>query len=186
MSLVELLLIAVGLSMDALAVSICKGMVLNGTKLKNAIIMGLFFGGFHGIMPILGYLLGTQFNEILNNVDHWIAFILLAFIGGKMMVKALIADKDSCEIQKNISISDLVMLSIATSIDVLAVGVSFAFLKVAIIEAAIVIAVVTFIISAIGVYLGKSCGTSLGKWAEVTGGIVLIIIGIKILLEGLF
>ena len=103
-----------------------------------------------------------------------------------MMVEALKKDKDSCEIQKNISISDLVMLSIATSIDVLAVGVSFAFLEVPIIEASIVIAVVTFIISAIGVYLGKFCGTSLGKWAEVTGGIVLIIIGIKILLEGLF
>ena len=152
MSLVELLLIAVGLSMDALAVSICKGMVLNGTKLKNAVIMGLFFGGFHGIMPILGYLLGTQFNEILNNVDHWIAFILLAFIGGKMMVKALIADKDSCEIQKNISISDLVMLSIATSIDALAAGFTLDLLDFNPFLSIVFIGIITFIFSFLGTF----------------------------------
>ena len=185
MSLLELLLIAAGLSMDAMAVAICKGLVLKGSKFKNAVVLGLFFGGFQGLMPLIGYLLGTRFSDMIDGVDHFIAFFFLAFIGGKMVAGAVRKDKGTCETKGKAGFFDLILLSVATSIDALAVGVSFAFLKVAILRASLLIGAVTFILSFSGVFLGRFCGTSLGAKAELAGGVVLILIGLKILVEGL-
>lgn len=171
--------------MDAMAVSICKGLASGGSRLKNALILGFFFGAFQGIMPIIGYFMGAQFQEIISGVDHWIAFILLAFIGQRMVWGSIKSKADTCEVRTKLTLPDIIVLSIATSIDALAVGVSFAFLEVRIFPTAGLIAIVTFTLSALGVYLGRFCGTNLGSRAELAGGIVLILIGLKILLEGL-
>lgn len=184
MGLVELILIAVSLAMDAFAVSICKGLSMKKMDWKKAIIIGLYFGIFQAGMPVIGYFLGVGFEESIKFVDHWIAFGLLAFIGGNMIKEALSNDEDD-EIDDKVDFKTMIILAIATSIDALAVGVTFAFLEVNIILAVSLIGILTFIISCIGVKIGNVFGDKYEKKAEITGGIVLILIGLKILLEHL-
>lgn len=184
MGLVEIILIAISLAMDAFAVSICKGLSMKKMDWKKAIIIGLYFGLFQGGMPLIGYFLGVGFEESIKFIDHWIAFGLLAFIGGNMIKEAL-SKKEDDEIDDKVDFKTMVVLAIATSIDALAVGVTFAFLNVNIIFAVSLIAIITFIISCIGVKLGNVFGDKYEKKAELAGGIVLVLIGLKILLEHL-
>lgn len=185
MSITELLLIAIGLSMDAFAVSICKGLSVSKMKLRHALICGAWFGLFQAIMPTLGFLLGRQFEKYITSFDHWIAFGLLLIIGGNMIREAL--SKEEEKVDSSFSAKALFPLAVATSIDALAVGVSFAFLGIGtrIIPAVIFIGVITFLFSMLGVKLGNLFGTKYKSAAEITGGIVLILIGLKILLEHL-
>lgn len=184
MGLVEIILIAVSLAMDAFAVSICKGLSMKKMDWKKAIIIGLYFGIFQAGMPVIGYLLGVGFEESIKFIDHWIAFGLLAFIGGNMIKEALSKNEED-EVDDKVDFKTMVVLAIATSIDALAVGVTFAFLNVNIVLAVSLIGVLTFIISCIGVKLGNVFGDKYEKKAELAGGIVLILIGLKILLEHL-
>lgn len=189
MGLTELLLLAVGLSMDAFAVSICKGLKMRKINYKHACIIGLFFGGFQALMPLIGWALGRQFSSYIESVDHWIAFGLLLFIGGKMAIEA-IKEKDeedggnSDDLQK-LDIKELFILAIATSIDALAVGITFAFLNVSILPAISIIGVTTFLFSVVGVAIGNKFGAKYKSKAELVGGIVLMLIGTKILMEGI-
>ena len=193
MGLAELVLLAVGLSMDAFAVSICKGLGMKKIDLKVAAVLGLFFGGFQAGMPVIGWALGSQFMGIIGPIDHWIAFILLAFIGGKMLWEAFTEDESAqgeqtiCSTIATKFVSDKVdlILAIATSIDALAVGISFAALSVDIVPAVSLIGVTTFIFSIAGVAIGHTFGARYEKPATIVGGIVLILIGLKILLEHL-
>ena len=184
MGLVEIILIAVSLAMDAFAVSICKGLSMKKMDWKKAIIIGLYFGIFQAGMPVIGYFLGVGFEESIKFVDHWIAFGLLAFIGGNMIKEAL-SKNDEDEVDDSVDFKTMIVLAIATSIDALAVGVTFAFLNVNILLAVALIGIITFVISCIGVKLGNVFGDKYEKKAEITGGIVLILIGLKILLEHL-
>jgi len=183
MNLFSLFLIAVGLSMDAFAVSICKGLAMKKITIKKALIVGLWFGGFQGLMPAIGYLLGTQFEKYITNIDHWIAFVLLFIIGGNMIKEAL--SKEEEEASDSLAFKEMLLLALATSIDALAVGVTFAFLKVQIIPAVSFIGVITFTLSAIGVKIGNIFGSRYKSKAELAGGIILILMGCKILLEHL-
>ena len=183
MGFVELILIAVGLAMDAFAVSICKGLSFKKMDWKKAGIIGLYFGGFQGGMPLLGYLLGVGFQEKIQAVDHWIAFLLLGFIGINMIKEAL--SKEEEEQNDKVDFKTMIVLAIATSIDALAIGVTFAFLKVNIILAVVLIGIITFVISMIGVKIGNVFGDKYEKKAEIVGGLILILLGIKILLEHL-
>lgn len=182
MSLVELFVLAVGLSMDAFAVSICKGLSLCRIQPKHMCIAGAWFGGFQALMPLIGYFLGSVFSEIITKYDHWVAFILLAIIGGNMIKESLEKDEESCD--ASMTIKSMFLLAVATSIDALAVGVTFAFLNVNIVPAVCFIGVVTFVCSACGVKIGSIFGTKYKSKAELFGGIVLILIGLKIFLEG--
>ena len=184
MGLFEIILIAISLAMDAFAVSICKGLSMKKMDWKKTIIIGLYFGIFQGGMPLIGYFLGIGFEESIKFIDHWIAFGLLAFIGGNMIKEAL-SKEDDDEIDDKVDFKTMVVLAIATSIDALAVGVTFAFLNVNIVLAVSLIASITFIISCIGVKLGNVFGDKYEKKAEFSGGLVLILIGLKILLEHL-
>lgn len=183
MSLLSLFILAVGLSMDACAVSICKGLAMPKATLKKSMIVGLWFGGFQALMPAIGYLLGSQFEQYIVNIDHWIAFVLLAFIGGNMVKESLSHCPD--EADDSLAIKDMFLLAVATSIDALAVGVTFAFLQVQIIPAVSFIGVVTFTLSTLGVKVGNIFGCRYKSKAELTGGIILILMGAKILLEHL-
>lgn len=183
MGLIELFVLAVGLSMDAFAVSICKGLSLGKIRVKHMCIAGAWFGGFQALMPLIGYYLGSVFSHIITTYDHWIAFILLAIIGGNMIKESL--DKDEENADASMSVKSMFLLAVATSIDALAVGVTFAFLDVNIIPAVSFIGIITFICSALGVKIGSIFGTKYKSKAEFFGGAVLIIIGLKILLEGL-
>lgn len=182
MGVLELFMVAVGLAMDAFAVSICKGLSLGKIKLKHMAIAGLWFGGFQAIMPTIGYLVGSLFADKIKAIDHWIAFVLLAIIGVSMIKESFEEDDemDACMDPKCMFI-----LAVATSIDALAVGVSFAFLRVSIVWSVLFIGVVTFVLSAIGVKIGSVFGAKYKSKAEIAGGIVLILIGTKILLEHL-
>lgn len=182
MNLVELFILAIGLSMDAFAVSICKGLSLGKIQKKHMILAGIWFGGFQALMPLIGYYLGSFFAEAITAYDHWIAFILLAFIGGNMIKESLGDEEDS--VDSAMDIKSMFLLAVATSIDALAVGVSFAFLNVSILPAVSFIGVTTFVCSAIGVKLGSIFGMKYKSKAELAGGIILILIGAKILLEG--
>lgn len=182
MGFLELFIIAIGLSMDAFAVSICKGLSVQKTKPKHALIAGLYFGGFQALMPLIGYFLGTQFEWLVTNIDHWIAFILLGLIGANM-IRESFGDDD--EVDDSFSSKAMFPLAIATSIDALAVGVTFACLKVEIFSAISLIGVTTFILSAIGVKIGNVFGTKFKSKAEFIGGLTLILMGLKILLEHL-
>ena len=186
MGLIELFFIAVGLSMDAFAVSVCKGLAMKQFTWKKGCAAGLWFGGFQGLMPAVGYLLGVQFKEVIVSIDHWIAFILLGIIGGNMVKEAL-TEKDACDIHANASLDIKTMfpLALATSIDALAVGVTFAFLQAPIIPAVSFIGTVTFTISVAGVKIGNIFGTKYQSKAELAGGVILILMGVKILLEHL-
>lgn len=183
MSIWELFIIAVGLSMDAFAVSICKGLSVKKLKPKHAAITGLYFGGFQFAMPLIGYFLGIQFKQLIISIDHWIAFVLLGFIGGNMIREALSKEED--ELNDSFDIKTMTPLAIATSIDALAVGVTFACLDVSIVPAVSFIGVTTFILSAIGLKIGNVFGAKYKSKAELAGGIVLVLMGIKILVEHL-
>ena len=186
MNLMELFLLAVGLSMDAFAVAICKGLGSAKFSCRKALLVGLYFGGFQALMPLIGYFLGTQFSESIQAYDHWVAFVLLAFIGGKMMKEALTPTPE-CDMEKNrdFRVGTMLVLALATSIDALAVGVSLAFLQVDILPAVLFIGCVTFLLSTLGVKVGNLFGMRYKSKAEILGGVILICIGLKILLEHL-
>ena len=181
MSLVETVFIGFGLAMDAFAVSICKGLSMKKMNWKKASIIGLYFGFFQMFMPTIGYILGVGFSELLEKIDHWIAFILLGFIGAKMIREAFSKEES---INDKIDLNTMIVLSIATSIDALAVGITYAFLEVANVEFNfLIIGIITFVLSVIGVKIGNKFGGKHGKKAQIIGGGILIIIGIKILIE---
>lgn len=184
--MLNLLMIAVGLAMDAFAVSMTNGMCTSRRSDKqsffgNALLWSSMFGLFQGLMPMLGYFLGKTFADFISSIDHWVAFALLALIGGKMVWEAVHPEEEEC--QTNLSFGTILTQAVATSIDALAVGVSFALLQVDILSASTMIALVTLLFSLLGSYLGKAFGSLLKSKAEVFGGVVLILIGLKILLE---
>lgn len=185
MGLFELFLIAVGLSMDAFAVSVCKGLSIGKINWKHMGIAGLWFGGFQALMPALGYFFGSFFTDFITSFSHWIAFILLAIIGGNMIKESREKDCNCDDVDAAMDMKTMFMMAVATSIDALAVGVSFAFLQVEIVWAVLFIGVVTFTLSAIGVKVGSLFGMRYKSKAELAGGLVLIVIGTKTLLEGL-
>lgn len=183
MSLFTLFVTAVGLSMDAFAVSVCKGLAMKKLSLKKAFIIGLWFGGFQALMPTLGYLLGTRFEQYVTTIDHWIAFALLVLIGANMIKEALSKEEDSAN--DSVDFKTMFLLAVATSIDALAVGITYAFLQVQIVPAVTFIGVITFSLSVAGVKIGNVFGLKYKKKAEITGGVILIVMGTKILLEHL-
>ena len=183
MDLLTLLTLAVGLAMDAFAVSICKGLAMREKVLKKGIIVGLWFGGFQALMPTIGFFLGTQFKDQITSIDHCIAFVLLGLIGINMVKEALSNDEEQAD--DSIAVKEMFMLAVATSIDALAVGITFAFLNVHIVSAALMIGVCTFLISFVGVKIGNIFGTKYKSKAELAGGIILILLGFKILFEHL-
>ena len=186
MGIVELVLIAVGLSMDAFAVSICRGLGMRKLNLRTAAVLALFFGGFQALMPLIGWALGTQFMWLIEPVDHWVAFVLLAFIGGKMLREAFHEEDDcGCEDTSGIDLREFLVLAVATSIDALAAGISFAALNVDIVASVSLIGVITFGLSFVGVAVGHFFGARYEKPASIVGGVVLILIGLKVLLEHL-
>lgn len=183
MGIYEIVLIGLGLAMDAFAVSICKGLSMKKMNWKSAMVIALYFGIFQALMPIIGYFLGTTFSGLVENVDHWIVFILLTIIGGNMIRDSF---DDECEKRNDkVDFKTMIILAIATSIDAFAIGVTFAFFKTNIATAVSIIGIVTFILSLIGVKIGNHFGDKFQNKAELTGGIILIIIGTKILLEHL-
>lgn len=186
MDLFTLFILAVGLSMDAFAVSICKGLAIKKITLKEVTVVGLWFGGFQALMPAIGYLLGSTFKDKITAIDHWIAFILLGLIGANMIKESLSKEDESSS--SSIKAKEMFVLAIATSIDALAVGITFSFLNVNILFAVLFIGVTTFVLSAIGVKIGNIFGTKYKSKAELAGGIILIALGFKILIEhlGLF
>lgn len=187
MGIVELLLIAVGLSMDAFAVSICRGLGMRRLNLRTAAVLALFFGGFQALMPLAGWALGSQFMWLIEPVDHWVAFALLAFIGGKMLWEAFHEEDEGCDCEdtSGIDLREFLVLAVATSIDALAAGISFAALSVDIVPTVALIGVITFVLSFAGVAVGHFFGARYEKPASVVGGAVLILIGLKVLLEHL-
>ena len=183
MGTLELFIVAVGLSMDAFAVAVCKGLSIRTLKIRQSLLVGLWFGLFQGLMPAIGYLLGYKFAGLIESVDHWIAFVLLGIIGGNMIHEALTGDEECCD--PSLAFGTMFMLAVATSIDALAVGVTFAFLKVDILAAVLFIGVITFAISSVGVKIGNLFGARYKSKAELFGGCVLVLMGLKILLEHL-
>ena len=184
MSILEILLLGIGLSMDAFAVSICKGLSTKKLQIKHYLIIGAWFGGFQALMPLLGYLLGTQFEQFVTSVDHWIAFVLMGIIGGNMIREALSKDED--KLDGSLAFKTMLLLAIATSIDALAVGITFAFLPgTRIVPAVALIGSITFVFSAAGIRLGNVFGLRYKSKAEFAGGVILILLGTKILLEHL-
>lgn len=186
MGLIELFLTGVGLSMDAFAVSICKGLGMRKVNYRHTFLIALFFGGFQALMPLAGWLLGRQFERYITAVDHWIAFGLLALIGGNMLRDAFRNEPESTSgCGDRLDLKELLLMAIATSIDALAVGISFAFLGVNIWLAIAVIGITTFVICTAGVFVGNRFGTRYQKRAAIAGGVILILLGLKILLEHL-
>ncbi len=182
MGILEILIIAVGLSMDAFAVSVCKGLSVGKLKPKHALICGAYFGGFQALMPLIGYFLGRQFESLITSIDHWIVFALLTIIGINMIRESRGEAED---LDVSFGPKSMLPLAVATSIDALAVGITFAFLEVQIVPAVCMIGVTTFVLSALGVWIGNVFGTKYRSGAELVGGIVLILMGIRILLEHL-
>ena len=182
MSILELFILALGLSMDAFAVSLCKGLSVKKVRLRHGLITGLYFGGFQALMPLLGYLLGTGFQSIIEDFDHWIAFVLLCFIGANMIRESR---REAEPENADFGPRAMLPLAVATSIDALAVGITFAFLQVNMYIALPLIGGVTFLLSFAGVKLGHAFGAKYKSKAECLGGLVLILIGLKILLEHL-
>ena len=188
MSFIELFLIGVGLSMDAFAAAICQGLFMTRIKWGHALTVGLYFGGFQALMPFIGWMLGSQFADRIQQYGHWIAFILLVLIGGNMIREALSGDEaDAAQAETDLRLDHkkLFLMAIATSIDALAIGVTFAFLETAILPAIGIIGCTTFCISVAGVAVGCWFGARYKKRAEITGGAILVLLGIKILLEHL-
>lgn len=185
LQLIEVILIGVGLAMDAFAVAICKGLQMKKLNYRQATVIALFFGGFQALMPLIGWILGKQFEQYIVQIDHWIAFGLLSVIGVNMFRESLEKEEEDVTVLEKLDLKELVLLAIATSIDALAVGITFAFLKVDIKLSVLVIGITTFLISFCGVAIGNIFGTRYKERAERFGGIVLILIGLKILLEHL-
>ena len=185
MGFFELFLIGIGLSMDAFAVAICKGLGMERINKRDTLLLALFFGGFQALMPLTGYLLGSRFASYIERWDHWIAFVLLAFIGSSMIRESCEQEEEEIEHGGSIRYRELFTLAVATSIDALAVGVSFAFLGVRIAPAVTLIGCTTFVLTLAGVWVGNLFGSRYKSRAELTGGIILILIGVKILLEHL-
>jgi putative Mn2+ efflux pump MntP len=188
MNLFELFILAVGLSMDAFAVAVCKGLSLKKITARHPVTVGLYFGIFQAGMPLIGFILGSQFSSKISSIDHWIAFILLGAIGINMIREALNNQEDECskaEQDTAFSFKNMIVLALATSIDALAIGITFAFLKVSIIPAVSFIGIITFIISAAGVFIGNFFGAKYKSKAEFSGGIILVCLGFKILMEHL-
>lgn len=181
--MIEIVLIAVALAMDAFAVSVCKGLAMQKTTFKKAAIVGLWFGGFQTLMPTVGYFLGSAFAEKIEAIDHWVAFVLLAIIGVNMIREAM--SKDEEKVDASLDVKTMFLMAVATSIDALAVGITFALEGENIAVSAILIGVITFCISALGVKIGSVFGTKYKSKAEFVGGVVLVGIGLKILLEGI-
>ncbi|MBQ9291223.1 MAG: manganese efflux pump [Clostridia bacterium] len=186
MDFLELLGIAVGLSMDAFAVSLCKGLAAGKAKPANVLTVGIYFGGFQALMPLIGYLISSLFSSFISSVAAWVAFILLLLIGGNMIRESLQDDDEESSINASFSPKSMIPLAVATSIDALATGVAFAAFDVHIVSACSLIGLTTFLISGVGLVLGVSFGSRFHKKAETFGGIILILIGLKILLEHLF
>lgn len=184
MGVIELLVLALGLSMDAFAVSICKGLSVPKLQAKHCLICGVYFGGFQALMPLIGWALGIRFQSMITNIDHWIAFVLLAVIGANM-IKESFSKEEECP-DASFGFKTMLTLAVATSIDALAVGVTFAFLDVSIVPAVLLIGATTFVCSAVGVRIGNVFGNRFQSKAEFLGGLVLIAIGLKILIEHLF
>lgn len=185
---IELFLLGIGLAMDAFAVSVCKGLGMRKLNKKQTLIIGLYFGGFQALMPLIGWLLGSQFQKYITSIDHWIAFILLGFIGGKMMIEAIREwnEEETVDvIDAPLDHKNMLVLSVATSIDALAVGITFAFLDTPIIEAITIIGITTMVISIIGVVIGNFFGSRYKSKAEFIGGLILVLLGLEILLEHL-
>lgn len=185
---IELFLLGVGLSMDAFAVSVCKGLGMRKLNKKQALIIGLYFGGFQVLMPFVGWLLGSQFQKYITSIDHWIAFILLGFIGGKMMIEAVREwnEEEVVDVMDApIDHKNMLVLAVATSIDALTVGITFAFLGTPIVEAITIIGITTMVISIAGVVVGNFFGSRYKSKAEFIGGLILVLLGLKILLEHL-
>lgn len=184
MGIIELFILAVGLSMDAFAVSVCKGLSMEKCTLKNAAICGIWFGGFQALMPAIGYFLGYRFRTYITAYDHWIAFALLAFIGTNMIIESL--SKECKSSDASLGVKTMFLMAVATSIDALAVGVTFAFLPdTNILAAVLFIGIITFILSMLGVKLGNIFGAGYKGKAELAGGVILVFLGLKILLEHL-
>ena len=183
MDLLTLLTLAVGLSMDAFAVSICKGLAMREKVFGKGIVIGLWFGGFQALMPTIGFFLGTQFKDQITSIDHWVAFVLLGLIGINMVKESLSDEEENAD--ASIAVKEMFMLAVATSIDALAVGITFAFLNVHIVSAASIIGACTFLISFAGVKIGNIFGTKYKSKAELAGGVILILLGFKILFEHL-
>lgn len=184
MGITELIVLSLGLAMDAFAVSICKGLSMKKMNWKKAIIIGLYFGGFQALMPTIGYFLSKGFENFVTSIDHWIAFILLSIIGGNM-IKEAFSEESSENCNDNVGFKTMIVLAIATSIDALAVGITFAFLNVNLILAITLIGITTFVLSIIGTKVGNVFGDRYENKAELFGGAILIFLGIKILLEHL-
>lgn len=183
MGFLEITITSIGLAMDAFATSICKGLALKKINFKKCMIVGLYFGIFQGLMPVIGYLLGSALGEYILRVDHWIAFALLTFVGSSMLIDA--TSKKEETVTNDISFKSMLPLAVATSIDALAVGVTFAFLKVNILFSVLLIGIITFILSIIGVKIGSKFGKKYEKKAQILGGAILIIMGLRILLTHL-
>ena len=185
MNLLELFLIAIGLSMDAFAVAVCTGLSMQQRSIKKALIIGLYFGAFQALMPLAGYFLGSQFSDQIAEFDHWTVFLLLAFIGGRMIKGSFAKEDDNCTPSQEISLCFKTMfpLAVATSIDALAVGISFAFLNVRIVPAVSLIGLITLLLSMLGVKIGNAFGARFKKNAELAGGFILVLIGMKIVME---
>lgn len=183
MGIVELLLLSIGLAMDAFAVSICKGISMKKMNWKKAIIIGLYFGEFQALMPTIGFFLGSAFQNLITSIDHWIAFLLLTIIGGGMIKESF--GNDSENRNDDVSFKTMIVLAIATSIDALAVGITFAFLKVNLILAVSLIGIITFVLAVAGTKIGNKFGDKYESKAELVGGVILVLLGIKILLEHL-
>lgn len=184
MDILTVVLIAIGLAMDAFAVSICKGLAMGRARLKPMLIIGFWFGFFQFLMPVIGFYVGRAFYDYIEEYDHWIAFLLLLFIGGNMLREAL-SDEEEEEIDDSIGFKIMLLLAIATSIDALAVGISMAMSGDSILVPAVIIGVITMGISMGGVKIGSTIGDRFGNKAEILGGVILILIGIKVLMEGL-
>lgn len=187
MHIFEFVMIGIGLAMDAFAVSICKGLAMNKINKKHCLIIALYFGGFQVLMPLIGWILGRQFETYIISFDHWIAFALLVFLGVKAIIDALKEKPEAVEVQddRRIDHKEMFLLAIATSIDALAVGITFAFLQVNIVPAITTIGLVTFAICIFGVFVGNIFGNKFEKKASIIGGVILILIGVKILVEHL-
>lgn len=183
MSVIELILIGISLSMDAFAVSICKGLSVGKIRPKHMISAGIWFGGFQALMPLIGFLLGSTFEQYITSIDHWVAFILLGIIGFNMVKESWEEENDQ---DSSFGFKAMLVLAVATSIDALAVGITFAFLKVDILLAVTLIGITTFLFSAAGIKIGSVFGAKYKSKAELFGGVVLIFLGIKILIEHLF
>lgn len=186
MSLSELILISVGLAMDAFSVSVCKGLSMKRLDLKGGLITALFFGVFQGLMPVIGYCLGSRFEKIISSYSHWVSFVLLAFIGGKMIWEVLKhGDDEEKSKEYRLDLKELFILAVATSIDALAVGIVFAAEKTNLLFSVSVIGIITFALSFLGVFIGNKFGSRYEKYTEFVGGTVLVLIGVKLLFEGL-